>query len=175
MMEDIIDRWGIPEILINNAGITVDATLPLLDETSWIEVIETHLKGAFHTIRLLGEQMSSRKRGHILNIGSWVGLKGRPGQSAYAAAKAGLVGLTLSAARELGGDGVQVNIVLPGFLQTSMQQGLTEGARAEILGLHLLSVPPSMEETADWIYFLSQRRGVSGQIFNLDSRPAQTF
>jgi len=175
LVSEVHRSWGTADVLIHNAGITVDSLLPATRDDDWNRVLDTHLKGAFNLLRTHVRAMMDRGHGHIIHIGSRVGLIGRAGQSAYAAAKAGLVGLTLSAARELGPSGVQVNLVLPGFLPTGIQESLSDRAREEILRAHFLSSPPEINEVVDFIYALSRMKGVSGQVFNLDSRPVITL
>ena len=114
--------------------------------------------------------MIKRKRGHIINISSWSGVKGRSGQAAYSAAKAGLIGLTMSAALELGRFNIQVNAVIPGFMKTDMTKDLPESVKDKIVSSNILNREQDMAEVVEFIYNLSRMNNVSGQIFNLDSR-----
>ncbi len=124
------------DILVNNAGITRDGLLMKMSEEDFDQVIDTNLKGAFHTIRFAARQMLRQKSGRIINLSSVVGVTGNAGQANYAASKAGVIGLTKSAARELASRGITVNAIAPGFIETDMTSVLSEkvkeGAAAEI-------------------------------------------
>jgi len=170
MIHTLIDRWGSIDVLINNAGVTIDDLLPKIKTSDWEEIIATNLTGAFNTIRGASKYMIRQKRGHIINIASWSGLKGRAGQAAYSASKAGLIGLTKSAAIELGRFDIQVNAVLPGFMKTDMVRHLTESVRKSILSANALRREQDIFEVAEFICHLSTMKNVSGQVFNLDSR-----
>ena len=120
MVSETTGRWGSVDILVNNAGITKDNLMLRLPEQDWDDVLDTNLKGAFHGIRAVSRIMSKQREGQIVNISSIVGVQGRDGQAHYAASKAGLIGLTKAAARELGRFNIKVNAVLPGYLPTEM-------------------------------------------------------
>lgn len=170
MVKSVLEQWGSVDILINNAAITKDGILPRLRTVDWEETIATNLTGAFYTIREVSRYMIERRIGHIINITSWSGLKGRAGQSAYSASKAGLIGLTKSAATELGRFNIQVNAVLPGFMKTDMVQHLSESFTESIISANALRREQDIAEVAEFIYHLSLMKNVSGQVFNLDSR-----
>ncbi|MBI5192490.1 MAG: SDR family NAD(P)-dependent oxidoreductase [Nitrospirae bacterium] len=170
MIESIVQRWGAIGILINNAGKSRDNLLMNVKTDEWEDVLRTNLTGTFNTMRAAADVMIKNGTGHIINISSYSGIKGRAGQSAYAASKAGLIGLTKSAALELGSYGIQVNAVIPGFLNTDMTADLTEPIRGNIISSNILQREQDMEEVADFIYNLSTMKNVSGQVFNLDSR-----
>jgi 3-oxoacyl-[acyl-carrier protein] reductase len=172
MVEDVYQRWKRIDLLINNAGLTRDGLLIKMEDFCWDEVVDTNLKGSFHCIRAAAKTMMRQKAGHIINIASWVGLQGAIGQAAYAASKAGLIGLTKAAARELGPFGIQVNAVLPGFLPTEIGLNLPQDKREEIIKINTLGRSTTMEEVADFVYQLSIMPSTSGQVFNLDSRIA---
>ena len=121
------------EILVNNAGITRDDLIMRLSEEDWRDVIDTNLGGAFFTCRALSRPMLKRRSGAIVNISSIVGVRGNAGQTNYAASKAGLIGLTKALAKELGGRGIRVNAIAPGYIATELTDALPDVARDAIL------------------------------------------
>jgi 3-oxoacyl-[acyl-carrier protein] reductase len=121
------------EILVNNAGITRDDLIMRLSEDDWRDVIDTNLGGAFFTCRALSRPMLKRRSGAIVNISSIVGVHGNAGQTNYAASKAGLIGLTKALAKELGGRGIRVNAIAPGYIATELTDALPDAARDAIL------------------------------------------
>ncbi|MEW6715746.1 MAG: SDR family NAD(P)-dependent oxidoreductase, partial [Nitrospirota bacterium] len=127
-------------------------------------------KGSFNFMRAVARQMIRQKKGHIINIGSIAGLKGRAGLSAYSASKAGLVGLTLSSAKELGRYNIMVNMVLPGYMLTDMGTASHEKAKESALKYSLISKYSNPDNVAEFICYLAGTSGITGQIFNLDSR-----
>jgi 3-oxoacyl-(acyl-carrier-protein) reductase len=124
---------GPVEILVNNAGITRDDLIMRLSEEDWRDVIDTNLGGAFFTCRALSRPMLKRRSGAIVNISSIVGVHGNAGQTNYAASKAGLIGLTKALAKELGGRGIRVNAIAPGYIATELTDALPDAARDAIL------------------------------------------
>jgi 3-oxoacyl-[acyl-carrier protein] reductase len=170
MMRKTLDQWDSPDLLVNNAGLTMDGLLLRMSEQEWDDVLETNLTGAFHCIREAALHMSKGKGGHIINISSIVGVQGREGQANYAASKAALIGLTKASARELGGSNIRVNAVLPGYLPTDMGASISGAQHELMIREHTLGRPSDPEEVADFIYHLSRMKNVSGQVFNLDSR-----
>ena len=121
-------------MLVNNAGITRDDLIMRLSDEDWRSVIDTNLGGAFFTCRALSRPMLKRRAGVIVNITSIVGVHGNAGQTNYAASKAGLIGLTKSLAKELGGRGIRVNAIAPGYIATELTDALPDQAREAILG-----------------------------------------
>lgn len=170
MVESIVNKWGAIDILINNAGKTIDNILPNVSIEEWNEVLRTNVTGVFNTMRAAAGIMIKNGKGHIINISSYSGIKGRAGQSAYSASKAALIGLTKSAALELGGYNIQVNAVIPGFMNTDMTENLPEAVKNKIISSNILQREQDMGEVADFIYNLSLMKNISGQVFNLDSR-----
>ena len=158
------------DVLIANAGLTRDGALANLGMADIDEVIATNLRGAFLCTRAAIKLMMKQRSGHILLIGSRAGKHGTRGQSAYAAAKAGLVGFGQSVAKEYGSRNVRCNIVLPGFLETKFTAHLPEKRRAEIREEHVLGRFNTPENAARAIAFLARLDHVSGQVFTLDSR-----
>ena len=125
LVESVVQTYGKLSILVNNAGVTQDTLAMRMRDEQWDEVIDTNLSGAFRLSRSVIRGMMKAKHGRIINISSVVGSSGNPGQANYAAAKAGLEGMTRALARELGSRGITVNCVAPGFIDTDMTRGLT--------------------------------------------------
>jgi 3-oxoacyl-[acyl-carrier protein] reductase len=170
MIDVAAKRWGRIDVVVNNAGITTDGLLLRMSEQDWDVVMDTNLKGVFHCIRAVSCIMTKQRHGHVMNIASIVGLQGREGQANYSASKAGLIGLTKASAKELGHFNIQVNAILPGYLQTDMGDGVSDGVHKRILLQNALGRMSDPHEVADFIYHLSLMKNVSGQVFNLDSR-----
>jgi 3-oxoacyl-[acyl-carrier protein] reductase len=126
-----VERHGAIHILVNNAGITRDKLLIQMKEEDWDAVLDTNLKGAWTAIQAVTRPMMKQRWGRIINIASVVGQMGNPGQANYVAAKAGLIGLTKSVARELASRNVTANAVTPGYIETAMTAGLSEDMKAE--------------------------------------------
>jgi len=158
------------DVLIANAGLTRDSALASLAMADLDAVLAANLRGAFLCARAALKLMVRQRSGHILLIGSRAGKHGTRGQSAYAAAKAGLVGLGQSLAKEYGARNVRCNVVLPGFLQTKFTAHLPEKRLAEIRDEHALGRFNTPENAARAIAFLARLDHVSGQVFTLDSR-----
>jgi 3-oxoacyl-[acyl-carrier protein] reductase len=170
--EQILERWGRIDALINNAGVTADALCQQIDDADWDRVLAVNLKGAFLCAQSVLRPMLRQRDGHIINIASFSGRCGVAGQASYAAAKAGLLGLTQSLAKEVGSRNVRVNAVLPGVLPTPMTAKLSEAQLAGFASANVLGRINSIEEVARFIVFLATTRNISGQIFQLDSRLA---
>lgn len=167
MAETVARRWGRVDVLVNNAGITKDVLLVRHGEDDWDRVLGVNLKGAFNAVRAFAPLMTAG--GHIVNISSYSGVKGKEGQAAYSASKAALLGFTKSAAIELGEAGIRVNAVLPGYMATKMGESASRAMEKAREGsiLHALSDP---EEVARFIVYLAGTGNISGQVFCLDSR-----
>ena len=147
-----------PVILVNNAGITRDNLLMRMKDDEWDAVIETNLGSVFHLSRLCLRGMMKARYGRIINISSVVASAGNPGQSNYAAAKAGMTGFTRSLAREVGSRGITVNAVAPGFIETDMTDKLPEEQREALLSQITLNRLGSAEEIASVVLFLASSR-----------------
>lgn len=132
-VEAVLERFGSVDVLVNNAGITRDGLMMRMDEADYDQVLDTNLKGAFNFIRHLSPHFVKRRAGRIINITSVVGLMGNAGQSNYAAAKAGLVGLTKSVAKELAPRGITCNAVAPGLIQTEMTKAMPQPAQESMV------------------------------------------
>jgi 3-oxoacyl-[acyl-carrier protein] reductase len=169
-IKKVIDTFGRIDLLVNNAGITKEALLLKTAEKDFDSVLKTNLKGPFLFIRTAAPHMMRQRRGQVINISSIAGMKGREGLSAYSASKAGLIGLTRTAAAELGKHNIMVNAVLPGYLLTDMGQDTGEKAKTLALKNSVIRDFSSPENAAQFVCFLSETEGISGQVFNLDSR-----
>jgi len=164
------EAWGPVEVLVTNAGINRDGLLMRMTDDQWAAVLRTNLDGAFHAIRRAAPRMVRARWGRIVTVGSVVGLTGSAGQANYAAAKAGLVGLTRATARELGGRNVTVNLVAPGPIATDMTDALSDDRRAEMQRQVPLARFGTPEEVASVVAFLcSDAAGyVSGAVVPVD-------
>jgi acetoacetyl-CoA reductase/3-oxoacyl-[acyl-carrier protein] reductase len=160
-----------PALLVNNAGITRDRTLLKMSEAEWRDVLDVNLGGPFNLMRAVAARMAGAGYGRIVNITSINGLRGKFGQANYVAAKAGLIGLTKTAARELGPKGVTVNAVAPGMVLTEMALQLAEEVRGRAVGESVLGRLTTPEEVADAVLFLlSDAAGaITGQVLQVDA------
>lgn len=172
LVERILKRWNRIDVLINNAGAVADASLAQMDDADWEKVLSVNLKGAFICAQAVLRPMLRQRSGHIINISSLSGRAGARGQANYAAAKAGLFGLTTSLAREVGSRNVRVNAVLPGVLPTRMTAHLSPDQMAAFAEANALGRINSLGEVARFIAFLATTENISGQLFQLDSRIA---
>lgn len=170
IVDDLMEEWGRIDLLVNNAGITKEALLLKTSVELFDEVIDTNLNGPFRFISAVSRHMIKQGSGHIINIGSIAGIKGKAGLSAYSASKGGLVGLTLSSAAELARYNILVNMVLPGYMLTDMGKASGDKARAAALKDSLTGKYSSPETVAEFIRYLAGTTGITGQVFNLDSR-----
>ncbi len=169
-VDRIREDEGRLDVLVNNAGVISDAPLWATDEDAWERVLEINLKGAFRCAQAVVSLMDANGGGHMINIGSYSGCVGAKGQANYAAAKAGVFGLTQSLAAELGPRNIRVNALCPGFLDTGMTQALSEAERARISSANVLGRTGTIVETARFVVFLAAMEHVSGQLFSVDSR-----
>lgn len=133
LVDNVLQHFGRLDILVNNAGITRDNLLLRMGEEDWDRVLAVNLKGYFNCCKAAIRPMTRARRGRIINIASVVGLRGNAGQVNYAAAKAGVIGLTKSLAREVGSRNITVNAIAPGFIETDMTRALTRGIREQML------------------------------------------
>lgn len=171
-IDEVVRRWGRVDALISNAGVTADGTLAPMSDDDWNRVIDVNLKGAFLGARAALRPMIAQRDGHIIHVGSFSGRVGARGQANYAAAKAGLIGLTQSLAREAGARNIRVNAVLPGVLPTPMTAGLEAATMAEFTRANALGRTNTLDEVARFMVFLAATQNISGQVFQLDSRIA---
>ena len=133
MIKEVVSQFGTVDVLVNNAGITRDNLLMRMKESEWDDVIDTNLKGVFNCIQKVTPQMLRQKSGSIINLSSVVGAVGNPGQANYVATKAGVIGLTKSAAKELASRNITVNAVAPGFIVSDMTDALSEDLKDQML------------------------------------------
>ncbi len=164
-LEEIKEKVRL-DLLVNNAGITKDSFIVRMKDEDFNGVIDVNLKGAFHCLREAAKIMSKQRSGRIVNITSVVGQMGNAGQVNYSAAKAGLIGLTKSAAKELAGRGVTVNAVAPGFIETDMTIGLPEDVRTRYLENIPLRSFGTAQHVADAVAFLGSDKAayITGQV-----------
>ena len=154
LMTAVQDEFSAPTILVNNAGITRDNLLMRMKDEEWDDVINTNLTSAFRMSKACQRGMMQARHGRIIMISSVIGATGNPGQSNYAATKAGVIGFTKSLAREIGSRGITVNAVAPGFIDTDMTQALPEEQRNALLGQIALGRLGAVEDIANAVAFL---------------------
>ena len=160
-----------PLLVVNNAGITRDKSLVKMTDEEWDAVLDVNLTGAFHVLRAVAPGMIAAGYGRIVNVVSINGLRGKFGQANYAASKAGLIGLTKTAARELGPKGVTVNAVAPGMVLTDMTLALAPEFRQKALDESLLKRLPEVEDVAAAVLFLlsDAARMITGEVIRVDA------
>jgi 3-oxoacyl-[acyl-carrier protein] reductase len=158
-VDDIVAKEGRLDVLVNNAGITRDTLSMRMKDEDWDAVLDTNLKAVFRLARAVTKPMMKQRAGRIINITSVVGASGNAGQANYAAAKAGVAGLTRSLARELGSRGITVNCVAPGFIATDMTEVLPEAQKAALLAQIPLGRLGAPEEIAAAVAFLASPGG----------------
>jgi 3-oxoacyl-[acyl-carrier protein] reductase len=166
----LVEAAGDLDILVNNAGITRDGLLARMSDEDWRDVIETNLSSMFYTCRAAARPMMKRRAGAIVNISSIVGVRGNPGQTNYAAAKAGIIGFTKSLARELGSRGVRANVVAPGYVTTQLTDVLPEEARTAMLGATPLGRLGDPDDVAGAVRFLCSDEAsfITGEVLLVD-------
>lgn len=170
MITALVKEYGHIDVLVNNAGITRDNLLMKMSEEDFDRVIAVNLKGCFNTIKHLSRQLLKQRSGKIINISSVTGVMGNAGQANYCASKAGVIGLTKSAARELGSRGITVNAVAPGFIETEMTESLPETVKAVLTEQILLKRTGTAEEVAKVVAFLASDAAdyITGQVISVD-------
>lgn len=165
-----LDHFGKIDILVNNAGITRDNLLMRMDDADWNDVIETNLSGPFWMCRAIARPMLKAKSGRIINMSSVAGRMGNAGQANYASAKAGLIGLTKTIARELASRGITANAIAPGLIETELTADLPESARQFVIDSTPLGYIGSVEDVAAAAVYLAsdEARYVTGQVLGID-------
>ena len=169
-IDDIYKQFGTIDILVNNAGITRDGLLMAMSEEDFDSVIETNLKGTFNCIRFASKYMIKKRQGKIINISSVSGIYGNAGQANYSASKAGVIGLTKSAAKELAKRNINVNAVAPGFIETEMTEQLSDKVKETAVSHIPMGRFGKPEEVANVVAFLADEGSnyITGQVFSVD-------
>lgn len=169
-IDGLLAAHGRIDILVNNAGITRDKLLMAMSEEDYTAVLDTNLKGAFHTMKFLTRNFLKIKSGSIVNVASVSGILGNAGQANYSASKAGLIGMTKSVAREFASRGICVNAVAPGFIDTDMVAAMTDTAKSQIAESIPMGRIGQPEEIADAVAFLvsPSAKYITGQVLCID-------
>ncbi|KIL29132.1 3-oxoacyl-[acyl-carrier-protein] reductase [Bacillus stratosphericus] len=170
LMKQAVDTFGSIDILVNNAGITKDNLLMRMKENEWDDVININLKGVFNCTKAVTRQMMKQRSGRIINVASVVGVCGNPGQANYVAAKAGVIGLTKTTAKELASRHITVNAVAPGFISTDMTDKLDENVQTEMLKQIPLARFGAPEDISNVVVFLASEGAgyITGQTIQVD-------
>ena len=175
MVKAVQERFGSVDVLVNNAGITRDGLIARMSEDQYDSVVNVNQKGVFNMIRHVTPVMMKQRSGRIVSMASVSGLYGNAGQLNYSASKAAIVGMTKTAARELGGRGITVNAVAPGFIQTDMTAKLSDKAKEAILGGVALKRMGQPEDVANAVAFLASDAAgyITGQVLVVDGGMGQ--
>ncbi|HGL5368797.1 TPA: 3-oxoacyl-[acyl-carrier-protein] reductase [Staphylococcus aureus] len=170
MIQEVVSQFGSLDVLVNNAGITRDNLLMRMKEQEWDDVIDTNLKGVFNCIQKATPQMLRQRSGAIINLSSVVGAVGNPGQANYVATKAGVIGLTKSAARELASRGITVNAVAPGFIVSDMTDALSDELKEQMLTQIPLARFGQDTDIANTVAFLASDKAkyITGQTIHVN-------
>ncbi|HAR5000102.1 3-oxoacyl-[acyl-carrier-protein] reductase [Staphylococcus aureus] len=170
MIKEVVSQFGSLDVLVNNAGITRDNLLMRMKEQEWDAVIDTNLKGVFNCIQKATPQMLRQRSGAIINLSSVVGAVGNPGQANYVATKAGVIGLTKSAARELASRGITVNAVAPGFIVSDMTDALSDELKEQMLTQIPLARFGQDTDIANTVAFLASDKAkyITGQTIHVN-------
>jgi len=169
-IKEVVKDFGTIDILVNNAGITKDTLMMRMKESDWDAVISVNLKGTFNFIKAAMRPMMKNRYGKIVNIASVVGVMGNVGQANYSASKAGVIGLTKTAAKELASRNVNVNAVAPGYIQTDMTKDLPQQAKDAFMTVTPMQRPGSPDDVANAVKFLCTADSdyITGQVLNID-------
>ncbi|MFZ1685011.1 MAG: 3-oxoacyl-[acyl-carrier-protein] reductase [Candidatus Zixiibacteriota bacterium] len=170
LFEKVLEKFGRVDIVVNNAGITRDTLLIRMSEQDWDMVLDINLKGAFLVTKAAAKIMMKQRYGRIVNISSVIGISGNAGQANYGASKAGLIGLTKSAAKELCTRGITVNAVAPGFIETEMTAKLPDSARQALMDQVLIPRSGTPIDVASAVLFLASDDAsyITGQVLPVD-------
>jgi len=166
----VIDAWGTLDVLVNNAGVTKDGLMLRMREEDWDAVISTNLKSVFNFCKAAYRPMMKQRAGKIVNLSSVVGVIGNPGQTNYAASKAGIIGFSKSLAKELGSRSINVNVVAPGYVETEMTASLPDAAREAMLNAAVLGRAATPQDVANAVLFLSSSAAdyITGHVLHVD-------
>ncbi|MCZ2258309.1 3-oxoacyl-[acyl-carrier-protein] reductase [Sporosarcina sp. G11-34] len=167
-LDEVVSRYGQVDILVNNAGITRDRSFRNLSQEDWNEVINVNLNSVFNTTSAVINQMLENKSGRIINISSIIGQSGGFGQSNYAAAKAGMVGFTKSLALETAKNGITVNAICPGFIETEMVAAMPDNVKEQMISNIPMKRLGQSQEIAEAVLFLAQANYITGQSINVN-------
>jgi 3-oxoacyl-[acyl-carrier protein] reductase len=166
----LVEEAGELDVLVNNAGLTRDGLIARMADADWRDVLETNLSSVFYTCRAVARPMMKKRSGAIVNISSVVGVHGNPGQTNYGASKAGIIGLTKSLARELGGRGVRANVIAPGYVHSRLTDEISEDMRSLMLQNTPLGRLGEPEDIAGAVRFLSSDAAayITGEVLLVD-------
>lgn len=169
-VDAVTDAWGSLDVLVNNAGITRDNLMLRMKEEDWDAVLDVNLKGVFNYAKAAYRPMMRQRGGVIINLSSVVGVMGNPGQTNYAASKAGIIGFSKSLAKELSTRGVRVNVVAPGYVDTEMTEALSDDARSAMLDAVPLGRPATPEDIAQAVLYLASPAAsyITGHVLHVD-------
>lgn len=169
-LKSVVKDYKQIDILVNNAGITKDSLILRMKEQNWDQVMNTNLKGAFYSTKIVLRHMMKKKYGRIINITSIVGLQGNPGQSNYAASKAGLIGFSQSIAKEVASRGITVNCIAPGWIETEMTNDIPQDIKENIIRNIPMGKTGATEDIANTALFLSSKEAkyITGQTITVD-------
>ena len=170
MITDVMEQYGRIDILVNNAGITKDGLMLKMTEADFMAVLDINLKGAFNCMKAVTKPMMKQRYGRIINITSIVGIIGNAGQVNYAASKAGLIGMTKSAARELASRNITVNAVAPGFIETDMTHVLPDSVKEQLLAQIPMKKLGQTGDIANAVCFLADEKAsyITGQVLQVN-------
>lgn len=170
MITDVMEQYGRIDILVNNAGITKDGLMLKMTEADFMAVLDINLKGAFNCMKAVTKPMMKQRYGRIINITSIVGIIGNAGQVNYAASKAGLIGMTKSAARELASRNITVNAVAPGFIETDMTDVLPDSVKEQLLAQIPMKKLGQTGDIANSVCFLADEKAsyITGQVLQVN-------
>lgn len=170
MIQYVVEKYKKLDILVNNAGITKDGLMMKMSEEDFDSVLAVNLKGTFNCIRNVSRQMLKQRSGRIINMSSVVGLAGNAGQVNYAASKAGVIGVTKSAAKELASRGITVNAIAPGYIDTDMTSVLSDSVKETVLSAIPLGRMGAVEDIAEMAVFLASDKAsyITGQVISVD-------
>ena len=168
-LKELPEDWSAVDILVNNAGITADGLFLRMKLEQWESVLRTNLTGTFALTKEISKGMIRRRSGRIIQVSSVVALMGNPGQTNYAASKAGLIGFSKSLAREIGGRGVTVNVVAPGYVETAMTEKISDKARDELVSAIVLGRMGNPRDIASAVVYLASEEAsyVTGEVLNV--------